>query len=302
MVFGLLKPTRYIYNIYAMKYILSALAACLSLNAYAQPFSIDIYAGTGLYSGDLQTKKFDLNQAQIALGGGLSFAFTPKWSIRGAANYIRLYGADAAPTANKVGNMRNLRFKSAVWEAQLAVEYNILDIDERGFSPYVFAGVASFHYDPYAYDSTGSKVFLRSLGTEGQGLSAYPEKKLYKNNQFAIPFGAGIKLALSDKLQVGIEIGLRKLFTDYLDDVSGTYADSSILAGARGTQAAAFAFRGKELNPNTPYPTAGSIRGNPDNKDWYFTTGIRFNYQLGGGNKESGKGSRLKLGCPANIY
>jgi hypothetical protein len=193
-------------------------------------------------------------------------------------------------------------FKSAVWEAQLAVEYNILDVEERGFSPYVFAGVAAFRYNPYAYDRTGNKVFLRSLGTEGQGLSAYPEKKLYKNNQFAIPFGTGIKLALSEKLQVGIEIGLRKLFTDYLDDVSGTYADSSILAAARGPQTAAFAFRGKELNPNTPYPTAGSIRGNQDNKDWYFTTGFRFSYRLGGGDNESGRGSRSKLGCPSNIY
>lgn len=285
-----------------MKYILSALAAYLSLNAYAQPFSIDIYAGTGLYSGDLQTKRFDLKQAQIALGGGLSYAFAPKWSIRGAANYIRLYALDAAPTPNKAGNGRNLMFKSAIWEAQLAVEYQLLDIEERGFSPYAFAGVAAFHYNPYAYDSTGNKVFLRSLGTEGQGLSAYPEKKLYKNNQIAIPFGAGIKLALSDKLQVSIEIGLRKLFSDYLDDVSGTYADSSILAGARGTQAAAFAFRGRELNPNTPYPAAGTIRGNPDNKDWYFTTGFRFSYRLGGANKESGGGSRSKLGCPTNIY
>ena len=143
----------------------------------------------------------------------------------------------------------------------MAVEYNILDIEEHGFRQYVFARLAAFHYNFYAYDSTGNIVFLLSLGTEGQGLSAYPKKKLYKNNQFAIPFGAGVKLALSEKLKVCIEIGLRKLFTDYLDDVSGNYADSSILAGARGAQAAAFAFRGKELNPNTPYPTAGSIRG-----------------------------------------
>lgn len=285
-----------------MKFILSALAACFSLVASAQPFSIDIYAGTGHYNGDLQTKRFDVNQAQIALGAGLSYAITPRWSIRGAANYIRLYGADAIPTANKAGNIRNLMFKTAVLEAQLAVEYNILDIEERGFSPYVFAGVAAFHYNPYAYDSTGEKVFLRSLSTEGQGLTAYPEKQLYKNNQFAIPFGGGIKLALSDRLQLGIEVGLRKLFTDYLDDVSGTYADSSILAGGRGAQAAAFAFRGKEIDPNTPYPAGGSIRGNPANKDWYFTTGIRFNYRLGGGNNGSGGRNRSKMGCPTNVY
>jgi hypothetical protein len=189
-----------------------------------------------------------------------------------------------------------------VYEAQLAAEYHLLEMEERGFSPYVFAGVAAYHYNPYAYDSIGNKVFLRSLGTEGQGLSAYPEKKLYKNNQFAIPFGAGVKLALSDRLQIGIEVGLRKLFTDYLDDVSGTYADSSILAAARGFQAAAFAFRGQELDANIPYPAAGSIRGNPENKDWYFTTGIRFGYQLGGNNHQSGRRRGSKIGCPNNVY
>jgi len=300
-VFGQNRGVYFITNFFIMKFFFCAVAVGLSLFASAQPFSFDIYAGTGHYAGDLQTKRFDLNQAQIALGAGLSYAFTPKWSLRGAANYIRLYGADVKPSASKSATDRNLMFKTAVWEAQLAVEYQLLDIEERGFSPYVFAGIAAFHYNPYAYDNTGNKVFLRSLATEGQGLSAYPEKQLYKNKQFAIPFGGGIKLALSDRLQLGVEVGLRKLFTDYLDDVSGTYADSSILAGARGPQAAAFAFRGKELDPNTPYPAEGSIRGNPSNKDWYFTAGIRFNYRFGGGNNGSGS-KRSKMGCPTNIY
>jgi opacity protein-like surface antigen len=286
-----------------MKYTLSALAVCLSLLTKAQLSYVDLHTGTGHYNGDLQTKRFHLNQAQIALGAGISYTITPKWSIRGAANYIRLYGADVVPISNKAGSIRNLSFKTSVFEVQLAAEYHLFNIKERGFSPYVFAGIAAFQYNPYAYDSMGNKVFLRSLGTEGQGLSAYPEKKLYNTNQFAIPFGGGIKLALSHRLHLSIEVGLRKLFTDYLDDVSGTYADSNRLADARGPQSAAFAFRGRELYPNTPYPAAGSIRGNPKNKDWYFTTGIRFSYQIGGGNNRIGLRKRgSQLGCPSIIY
>jgi hypothetical protein len=149
------------------------------------------------------------------------------------------------------------------------LEYTFLDLEERTISPYVFAGVAAFHFNPYAFDTAGTKVYLRSLATEGQGLSAYPEKKLYKNNQLSIPFGGGFKFAIGSRTQLGIELGLRKLFTDYLDDVSGTYADSSILAAERGPQATAFAFRGKEINATAAYPAEGSIRGNPKNKDWY---------------------------------
>ena len=283
-----------------MKTFAFALLYLGSLTLHSQPLYVDFYGGSANYQGDLQTKRFDLNQSKPAIGLGLSYDLSSKFSLRGAANYIKIAGADEAGDAAKNVSYRNLSFKSTVWEAQIALEYNIFDIDERGFSPYVFAGIAAFHFNPYAFDSLGNKVFLRPLLTEGQGLPQYPEKKLYNNNQLAIPFGGGIKLALSDKLQIGLEFGLRKLFTDYLDDVSGTYADSSILAAAKGTQAVAFAYRGSEIQSNAKYPAAGSIRGNPKNKDWYYTTGLRIRYSITG--KGSGKSNKGKLGCPVNIY
>jgi opacity protein-like surface antigen len=262
---------------------------------------MDIYGGIANYQGDLQTKRFNLNESQPAFGLGLSYDINEKIIVRGSANYIKLSASDEIPTATKDLVLRNLRFKSVVWEAQLAVEYNILDIEDRGFTPYIFAGVAAFHFNPYSFDLLGNKVFLRSLSTEGQGLSQYPEKKQYSNNQMALPFGAGIKFGLSDKLQAGIEVGLRKLFTDYLDDVSGTYADSSILAAARGAQATAFAYRGSEIAGTAGYPAADSQRGNPKLKDWYYTMGIKISYRIMGGNSNrSGKKSRT--GCPVNVF
>ena len=283
-----------------MKTILIILLSLGALTLHAQSIYADLYGGAANYQGDLQTKRFDLNQSKPAIGLGGSYDLNTKFTIRAAVNYIKVSGSDDTGAAARKVAYRNLRFKSTVWEAQLAMEYNILDINERGFSPYLFAGLAVFHFNPYAFDTLGNKVFLRSLGTEGQGLPQYPEKKIYRNNQFAIPFGVGIKLALTDKLQIGLELGLRKLFTDYLDDVSGTYADSSILAAAKGAQAVAFAYRGKEIHGATAYPTAGSIRGNPKNNDWYYTSVLRMRYSIAG--KGSNNSKKAKLGCPANIY
>ena len=281
-----------------MKILLITFCILIALNAFSQNIHVDFYGGAAYYQGDLQTKRFNINQTKPAVGLGLSYDLNQRFIIRGAANYIKLTGSDEQKGDVKGTNFRNLRFSSNVLEAQLALEYNILGIEDRGFTPYVFAGIAAFHFNPYAHDLAGNKVFLRSLATEGQGLTQYPDKKQYSNNQFAIPFGGGVKLALSDKLQVGIEVGLRKLFTDYLDDVSGTYADSSILAGARGLQAAAFAYRGSEIPGTLGYPAEDSQRGNPKLKDLYYTVGLKVSYLI----SSIGRKKKSGTGCPQNVY
>ena len=281
-----------------MKYYLLLALAAAPFFANAQRVHGDLYLGVANYQGDLQSERFTFTGAKPAVGLGLSYDLSNHFIVRGAANYMTVTGDDKNNKLPQNVNARNLSFKSHILEAQLGLEYNLFDLSEKSVTPYVFAAVAAFHFNPYDYDAAGNKVFLRALGTEGQGLSLYAEKKLYMNNQFAIPFGGGVKFALSEKLQVGVEIGLRKLFTDYLDDVSGTYADSAALLAGRGPQAVAFAYREAELHGSSTYPAAGAIRGNPKNKDWFYTTGLRVSYLFGGG---SG-GRKTKTGCPTNIY
>ena len=67
-------------------------------------------------------------------------------------------------------------------------------------------------------------------------------------------------------------------------------------------KAAAFAYRGKEINSNASYPVAGSVRGNSKSKDWYYTTGIRLSYSLSGNGNGGGSGRKSKVGCPVNVY
>ncbi len=305
MVFGNTRANTHFHqpSIFNMKKLLPLLGiALLPYFAHSQGLHADLHLGVANYQGDLQTKKFTFKGAKPAVGLGLSYDVSNHFVVRGLASFMTVSGADR--NTNGIINPRNLDFTSRIWEAQLGVEYNILDITERSFTPYVFAGVAAFHFNPYSHDSSGNKFFLRSLGTEGQGLAQYPDKKLYKNNQLSIPFGGGVKFAFTDKLQVGIEVGLRKLFTDYLDDVSGTYADSTILANARGPQAVAFAYRESEIHGPSTYPREGAVRGNPDKKDWYYVTGLHISYLLGNGNGGGGGrgGGKNKLGCPANVF
>jgi len=283
-----------------MKHLLILFTFLIPYLADCQKVSGELHLGVANYTGDLQSKRFTFSNIGPAVGLGLSYNITPKFSVRAAATYLKVKAADKDNYAALGIGSRNLDFQSNILEASLALQYDLFDLDERAFTPYVFAGVAAYHFNPYTYDRLDRKVFLRPLGTEGQGLPEYPEQgDIYKNKQIAIPFGLGGKFALTPRVRVGAELNMRKLFTDYLDDVSTNYADSAILAAARGPQAPALAFRGREIHSGSTYPAAGSQRGNPANKDWYYSIGFRISYLFGGGN---GRGNRKGMGCPGNVY
>ncbi len=261
-------------------------------------WTAEFSAGLANYQGDLQVKKFSFSPVKPALGLGLSYQLNPKFSLRGSFNYLQLEGGDNINGGNKNNRARNLSFNTRVLEAQVGIEYSLFDLEYRSVSPFLFVGGGVFQFNPWIKDEEGNKVFLQNLGTEGQGLAQYPERKEYNLVQFALPFGGGVKTTLSPRLRLGVELVFRKLFTDYLDDVSTTYADSSFLAQGRGAAAVQYAFRGDELPGGGTYPAAGSQRGNPKNKDWYYSTTIRIGYSMGGRNSGDHGSGRAKLGCP----
>jgi hypothetical protein len=157
---------------------------------------------------------------------------------------------------------RNLNFSSQVSEGSLDVQYLITPLDQHVFTPYIFAGIAIYHYDPYTFDSAGTKYYLKPLSTEGEGFVS--GRNDYSLTQFSIPFGVGLKMPLSDDINVGFEIGYRKLFNDYVDDVSTDFVDENVLLANRGAKAVELSYRGDELKGGVQtYPAAGVQRGNP---------------------------------------
>lgn len=275
----------------------------LTLNAQ-HSLNVDFLLGTSNYSGDLQEKRFTFSQAHLAGGIGLSYEITNQFSIRTAFKLGKI-SADDRQGRNKT---RNLNFTSMLSEGGLDVQYFFSPLGVNPFTPYVFLGVAAYHYDPYTFDSTGQKYYLKPLSTEGEGfISGKPN---YSLTQMAIPFGGGVKLSLSDNINVGLEIGIRKLFTDYLDDVSTAYVDPNLLLANRGTKAVELSYRGDELKGGSQtYPRIGQIRGSPNYKDWYYFTGLTLSYRLGNDflSKMKDANDRRKVrrhsqwDCPTNV-
>ena len=199
-----------------MKKILFVLSlAFLSLASNAQHnLNLNLFLGTSNYSGDLQDKQFTFNQAHLAGGIGLGYEVSNHFSVR-ASFKIGKISADDKQGRNKA---RNLNFSSQLSEGSLDLQYLITPLNQHVFTPYIFAGVAIYHFDPYTFDSSGTKYYLNPLSTEGEGFVS--GRNNYSLTQFSIPFGVGVKMPLSENINVGFEVGYRKLFNDYLDDVS----------------------------------------------------------------------------------
>ena len=264
----------------------------------AQHAEFGLMGGTSHYLGDLapSSSRVSLGTTHFMGGAFIKYNFNNFVAVRLGGNYGKL-SADDAKSSIESQKIRNLSFESKLIEGSLIAEFNILGYQPynlaRPFSPYVFAGVAFFNFNPKA-DFNGDLIELQPLGTEGQGLAEFPERKMYQLTQFSIPLGVGVKYALSDQLNLGLEIGMRKTFTDYIDDVSLTYVDEVLLAENRGPETVALANR-----TGSPIDT-GSSRGNADNNDWYLISGITISYNfidngLVGSRK---RGRRKNDGCP----
>lgn len=267
----------------------------LGLNiSKAQKLHLNLFVGTSNYQGDLQDTRLTFEQSHLAGGIGLSYDLSDHFSVAGALKLGKVSATDKKGR-NKV---RNLDFTSGITEGDIELQYFIFPLLQRSIAPYAFAGVAVYHFDPYTHDASGKKYYLKPLSTEGEGFVA--GVKPYSLTQLSIPFGAGVKLNLSDNLNVGLEAGFRKLFTDYLDDVSTTYVDEGLLLANRGATAVELAYRGDEVkNGIQTYPPAGTQRGSPSAKDWYYFTGLTLSFRLGGGN---GLGSsKGPWACPKNV-
>lgn len=265
----------------------------------AQRLHIGLFGGFAAYNGDLTEGFFPQKVTNGVAGVTVSYEITDQLIIKPGISYAVVGGSDKFSKKADL-KIRNLSFETAVTEFSLLGEYYFLNLYERKISPYVFAGLAVFHFNPYSYYGGTQKVFLKPLSTEGQGLTGYPDRKPYNLTQPAIPVGIGVKFAINDNLRIGLEGGLRKLFTDYLDDVSTNYADATDIFNAKGQIALDMSYRSDEAGGSLTYPAKGSLRGSPKNDDYYYFTGLHLTYRLGAGNTL--RGSKVKMGCPANVY
>jgi hypothetical protein len=262
------------------------------------------------------------------------------WHIRIDVSQIHISGSDKH-TQYAARRARNLNFRNHMTEGAIRLERDLMQkplvwarqrramLTIRGF-----IGYAKVQHNPeaqvdmnnLAYDqliesgitSEGQWHSLPELQTEGFDYSD-------ELNITTIPFGlsaiiTGQRKGGSADYYVGIEMGFRMTNTDYLDDISGSYANPDGMSAL----AAALSSQSNPVDLNAAGPGAGSmtahsyigeeipvIRGNPANTDSYGTLVITYGKVLNGrsqsfnrnrssyGNKKGGglfrKATRMKF-------
>ena len=242
-------------------------------------------AGVGLYTGDLDPDEFGEYVENLRPSLGLFFRYhvTNRINARVGFQYSKIVGDHAQRQ-----DPRNLSFETDIYEGYLLGELDIFRFgyNEQRLNPYLLGGASYFRFNPRA-EFNGGQVDLQPLGTEGQTLPG--GAGLYNLNQIAVLGGAGVRFAVSEELTIAGEFIFRYTFTDYLDDVSTVYANPDDLSTMVGSVSAALADR------STVPRTAGSLRGNPGQKDHFGTVNITVSYNF---HNLSLGGGRNQLGCP----
>lgn len=282
-----------------MKQILTITLFSFVLTGFGQSFSsqrnwsknkleLVFQAGTTQFLGDLGGrneigKDYSLADINISatrsnFGFGFRYRFHPNFATTTMLNVGMLRGDDAL-TKEPIRNERNLSFRSPIVNLNQRFEWIIYSNEEikrrikgngiavvrhKGDQLYVFSGIGVAYFNPQArYNDKW--VNLRPLRTEGQGLEDGPKK--YMPVTATIPFGLGFRMGISSMWRVGLEASYIKTFSDYIDDVSGTYYDATKLAGEVSPTSAALSNRAVN---NPSWFSKGEQRGDKTDKDAYF--------------------------------
>ncbi|GGG46332.1 DUF6089 family protein [Hymenobacter glacieicola] len=268
--------------------------ALVATEASAQQFSkrkqynsVGVSLNAMNYFGDITPKpsipSFRAGATRPNLGLTFTRRFSPRLSGRASLAYGRITGDDSKAADQNDGDAkyrfnRNMNFRNDILEFAAVGMFDLIEnrnnyIKRPDFVPYVFGGVGVIRHNPKGLDADGNYVALQALRTEGQSEG-------YSLGQFVIPFGAGARYKLNKQFDIGLELGFRKTFTDYLDDVSGNYVANRAALSSPAAQ-----YFGWDITKEVPgtYTEAiqgGQMRGKSSEKDWYTTLGVSVNYIL----------------------
>jgi hypothetical protein len=236
--------------------------------------------GRDMIGKDYSLADLDMKSTTFNLGFSYRFRFKPFFATSTILSFGTLRGDDKL-TLDPARNARNLNFKSIAISAYQRIEMLVYMKESFGHKykfkgvkgksnnneqVYVFTGIGLTYFNPKG-NYNGSWVRLKPLHTEGQGMPGRPKE--YSLITPVIPVGLGFRIGIDRMWRVGLEFTYFKTFTDYLDDVSTTGADTDALQEKYGPIAAQMS-NPAITNYHKGWFSYGQQRGDSKQKDAYL--------------------------------
>ena len=221
-------------------------------------WSLNVGLGTSCYLGDLN-ERFGLAHLQlgVAVSTAAAYRLTDQLALRGD---LRLYYIRGTHENTSLA-FNNLSFHSLNPDLSVGFQYDFWHSKDKNHTivPYGIAGVGLTYMTPKA-SYNGATYSLAPLHTEGVTYNRIP---------LIVRYGIGVPVFSTERFRGHIEGIYTHVLSDYLDDVSGVYADRSRMTPV----AAALADRAPEIG--SPANPVGARRGNPKRNDGYLTISAR---------------------------
>jgi len=214
---------------------------------------VGAHLGLSHYYGDLNPT-FKISDPGFSAGFFVRRNFNERICVTLGFDYGNVSGNDQ-DSFNPFERTRNLDFRSKVYDTSFALEFNFLPYihgsSDYNFTPYLFSGLSAMRFNPKT-DLNGVTYNLQQYFTESEGN--------YGLLSGAWVYGFGLKWDINRDFSFNASLSGRNLFSDYIDDVSGTYpAPSQSIDGQLSNRSGGIDFgqqgtqRGNGLNNDTVY-------------------------------------------------
>ena len=253
-------------------------ASQLQAQKYFTAIELGISAGGSQYFGDLN-ENYGFQTIHPSGGLYLRKRMNMYIALKGEMTITQVSYDDKLNT-DLYDRTRNLNFNSQIVEGGLQAEFNFFGFvtgdPSHRFTPYLTGGICAFYYSPYT-TYNGQKYALQQLGTEGQNISGYSNRK-YGTMAASFPLGVGIKYWVIGGVNVTVEIADRLTSTDHLDDVSATYVGANNFQ--KNSVALALQDRSAEVTKGSTFGITGKQRGNTASMDQYLVAEVSVSFNF----------------------
>ena len=259
----------------------------------AQGIHLGIGGGLSLYSGEIETYHFSDGvyvKARPALDAYMRFHGDGPIAVQ-AGFWIGSLAADDRESSSEGRRNRALRFTTPLQTVRVMGELYPLRFFQKDIpiaEIYMTMGIEYFRFNP-STDFQNQTFELQPLGTEGQNIALNDGNEPYSLNEWAIPFGGGMRFWIMEDMYINLQALYHYTRTDYIDDVSTVYPDINLLNEIGAELSGQLSYRSDEITGD-PLPIPGSQRGSPGVNDAFFTGSVSLVFILNSNSRG--------IGCP----